>query len=30
MARAVYKCSRLELKAAYGLSIARTHGRLQP
>jgi hypothetical protein len=29
MARAVYKRSRLDPEAAYGLSSARTHGRLQ-
>jgi hypothetical protein len=29
MARVVYKCSRLDPEAAYGLSSARTHGRLQ-
>jgi hypothetical protein len=29
MARAVYKCSRLDPKAAYDLSSARTCGRLQ-
>jgi hypothetical protein len=28
MARAVYKCSRQDLEAAYGLSNARTRGRL--
>jgi hypothetical protein len=29
MARAIYKSSHLDPKAAYGLSSARTHGRLQ-
>jgi hypothetical protein len=29
MARVVYKCSRLDPEAAYGLSSARTHGHLQ-
>jgi hypothetical protein len=29
MARAVYKCSRLDPEAAYDLSSARTRGRLQ-
>jgi hypothetical protein len=29
MARAVYKCSRLDPKAAYGLSSARASSRLQ-
>jgi hypothetical protein len=29
MARVVYKCSRLDPEAAYGLSRARTLGRLQ-
>jgi hypothetical protein len=29
MAKAVYKCSRLDPEAAYGSSSARTRGRLQ-